>query len=147
MSDRKGAASGSRALQGFDVLPPMETDVRPDPNPPAPKRTKREPGAQDRRTTKNRFQTINAFLDVTARALPPSVALVWLMLWRDVKPDGLARTSVADLARRCGLCLRTVKQALRKLKTARLLLCVVRGNARLGPSVYRVVPVVDNAER
>jgi hypothetical protein len=94
-----------------------------------------------KRRTRDRFRTINAFLDVTVRTLPPSASVVWVLLWRDVKPDGLARTSQTDLARRSGLCLRTVKIAVKRLCVTGLLLPVYRGNLRRGPSAYRLIAV------
>jgi hypothetical protein len=96
---------------------------------------------REKRQARDRFRTINAFLDATARVLPPSASLVWLLLWRDVKPDGLARTSQADLARRSGLCLRTVKMAVKTLGAKGLLVAVSRGDLRRGPSAYRLFPV------
>ncbi len=40
---------------------------------------------------------------------------MWLMLYRDTKPTGLARTSLADLARRGGMSRRQASRALRAL--------------------------------
>jgi hypothetical protein len=102
---------------------------------------KGKPETQGKGRTRDRFRTINAFLDATAKTIPPSTSLVWVLLWRDVKPDGLARTSQADLARRSGLCLRTVKIAVKRLRATGLLLPVYRGNLRRGPSAYRLLPV------
>jgi DNA-binding GntR family transcriptional regulator len=59
-------------------------------------------------------------------------------LWRDTKPDGLARTAVADLARRIGNDRSTVIRALRLLVERGRLEVVRRGGLGRGVSVYRV---------
>jgi len=40
-----------------------------------------------------RFGVPNTFVDVTLRSIDNRVAVVWLILYRDTKPDGLACTS------------------------------------------------------
>ncbi len=40
-----------------------------------------------------RFGVLNGFVDMTLRCIGPTAAVVWLVLFRDTKPDGLARTS------------------------------------------------------
>jgi len=66
---------------------------------------------------------------------------VWPVLFRDTKPDGLARTSQADLARRIGRSVRTVYTALRQLETLGLLMVIRRGRVSVGATVYRVRPL------
>jgi hypothetical protein len=89
----------------------------------------------------DRFAVVNAFLDFTAGGLTRAAALTWLVLWRDTKPDGTARTSQADLARRIGADPSTVKRAVAALVKAGLLAVVYRGSLRRGPSAYRVRPL------
>jgi hypothetical protein len=73
---------------------------------------------------------------------------VWLILFRDTKPNGRANTSQGDLARRAGVCPRTVRTALRTLIATGLLRVVRRGNVNQGASVYavsltgRILPVI-----
>jgi hypothetical protein len=55
-----------------------------------------------KRSSRGRFRCINAFLDETMASLDRAALAVWLLLWRDTKPDGLTRTSQANLARRAG---------------------------------------------
>jgi hypothetical protein len=98
-------------------------------------------GKPDRRSTGDRFAVVNAFVDFTAGTLTRAEVLVWLVLWRDTKRDGTARTSQADLARRAGVNLKTVKRAVAGLRRRRLVTVVSRGNLRRGPSVYRVYPL------
>jgi predicted transcriptional regulator len=94
-----------------------------------------------RRKTADRFAVVNAFLDFTAGGLSRAEALTWLVLWRDTKPDGTAKTSVADLARRIGANPSTVKRAVAGLVKGGLLTVVYRGSLRRGPSAYRVRPL------
>jgi Mn-dependent DtxR family transcriptional regulator len=61
-----------------------------------------------------------------------------MLLYRDTKRNGLARTSQVDLARRAGTTPRTVERAVRSLACRGLLAVVNRGGLRKGPSIYRV---------
>jgi hypothetical protein len=104
-----------------------------------------EKARENGRTSKRRagrFLAMNAFLDfsIATAKLTPAQALVWLVLFRDTKPDGLARTSQNDIARRCNLSPRTVKLALRVLRAKGFVEVVHRGHLRTGPSAYRVYP-------
>lgn len=101
-------------------------------------KAKRKP---DRRKTANRFAVLNAFVDFSIRDLSRAECLVWLTLFRDTKPDGIARTSQADLARRIGADRATVKRAVAALVKDGLLSVVHRGGLRQGPSSYRVLPL------
>lgn len=86
----------------------------------------------------DRFAIINTFADHTLRRLGRAELAVWLLLWRDTKPDGVARTAQADLARRAGVNARTVGRAIVKLRTAGLIEVIARGGLGRGPSSYRV---------
>ena len=126
-------------LPGCSVLPPMEP-----PRPrtasnngkPTAKRAGKMPSA-----TRNRFAVLNAFADFTLRTLDRTGVAVWLLLWRDTKADGLAKTSQADLARRAGISDRTARRAIDRLQRAGLLSVVHRGGLRRGVSTYRVHPL------
>lgn len=96
-----------------------------------------------KRKAGDRFATINAFLDATMADLRPCERAVWLLLWRDTKPDGLARTSQADLARRAGASGRAIYDALRSLARRGLLIVVRRGGLSAGPSSYRIRATAD----
>lgn len=85
-----------------------------------------------------RFAVLNGFVDGIMGTLPRAAALVWVCLWRDTKPDGLARTAVTDLARRIGSDRRSVLRALRLLDDRGLLEVVRRGGLGRGVSAYRV---------
>ncbi len=118
-------------LSGCDVLPPMTP-------PPSPMPRDRAKGATP---VRGRFAVVNAFVDATLAGLTRAELAVWLILWRDTKPTGTARTSQADLARRAGCDVRTVKRAVRSLEAHGLLRVVRRGRLNAGPAVYRVRPV------
>jgi hypothetical protein len=95
----------------------------------------------NRRSPCGRFQCINAFLDYTMRHLTGAERAVWLLLWRDTKPEGLAKTSQTSLAARAGMTDRAARKAVKGLACKGLLTVVHRGGLRQGPSVYRVHPL------
>jgi hypothetical protein len=123
-------------LEGCAVLPPMD-----DPRPACGTKPDRAGRPKGRRRALGRFQCINAFIDATMAELTPAERSVWLILWRDTKPNGVAATSQASLAQRAGVTDRAVRDALKGLAGHGLLTVVRRGNLRRGPSVYRVHPI------
>jgi hypothetical protein len=104
--------------------------------PAAPTRPRR-----GRRRSGGRFEILNTFVDESLRQLHPTAAVVWLVLFRDTKPDGLARTGQTDLARRTGRSIRTIYTALRRLQVLGLLTVVRRGRLSAGATIYRVWPL------
>ena len=78
------------------------------------------------------------------RDLARAEVLGWLALFRDTKPDGLVRTSQANLARRVGAHVCTIKRAVAALVGRGLLTVVFRGSLRNGPSAYRVHPLTSD---
>jgi hypothetical protein len=120
-------------LPGCAVLPPMPVGPSPSPLP-------RPKGQERAKRAAGRFAALNAFLDATVAELPRAQMAVWLLLFRDTKADGLARTGQADLARRAGCNAGTVKRALAGLARRELLTVVRRGRIGTGPSVYRLSP-------
>jgi hypothetical protein len=93
-----------------------------------------------------RFHTVNDFVDLSMRGLTGAAAKAWIVLWRDTKPNGLAKTAISDLARRMGCSKATAKRAIRELKAAGLLAVPVLGGLGRGASVYRVVGYVGPVE-
>ena len=85
-----------------------------------------------------RWGHLNGFVDVTLRDLTPAEVRVWLVLFRDTKPNGTARTGQADIARRAGLSVRMVKKAVKRLVERGLLKVLRQGRIHVGPSVYKV---------
>jgi Mn-dependent DtxR family transcriptional regulator len=72
------------------------------------------------------------------RTLSDRAAKAWLVLWRDTKPNGLAKAAISDLARRMGCSAATAKRALAELKKLKLLEIEYRGGLGRGPSAYRL---------
>jgi len=132
----------ARPLPPGVVLPPLVTAAAAGPVPTRPagrngvKRHARRRGKQD-----SRFVGpcgINPFLDDVQRTMKPSTALVWVTLWRDTKPGGLARAGATDLARRIGVGVSTVKRGLRTLRARGLVEIVHQGGVGRGVSTYRL---------
>jgi hypothetical protein len=123
-----------RILRVGDEPPPMRPPER------GPKGSTRDarPATKPKGHTGTRFKVINAFADFALADLSRAEIAVWLLLWRDTKADGLSRTSQADLARRAGVDISTIKRALRGLRRRALLSVVHAGGLRRGASVYRV---------
>jgi hypothetical protein len=65
---------------------------------------------------------------------------VWLILYRDAKRDGIARTAILDLARRGGMNRTTAIRALKRLRDRKMLQVLQRGGLNRGLSRYRVFP-------
>lgn len=129
----------SRVLPPGQVLPPLVTgDVG--------KRTTERPAgrkggrtqARRRQRHYGRFAVLNGFVDGVMGTLPRAAVLTWVCLYRDTKPDGLARTAVTDLARRVGCNRRNALRALRLLTDRKLVEVVRRGGLGRGVSIYRV---------
>ena len=91
--------------------------------------------------SKGRFAILNAFVDYSLASLDHPSRAVWLVLYRDTRPDGLARTAQGDIARRIGMSVPTVKRAVHKLETLGLLTVAYRGGLGGRLSVYRVHPL------
>lgn len=126
-------------LPGCTVLPPMVPTE-------GQERAKREaasPKASKTTSRKDRFAVLNAFTDFTMSELTGAEVRVWVMLFRDTKTTGTARTGQTDLARRAGLSVRMVKYALASLRAKGLLSVVHCGRLNVGPSTYRVHPTGD----
>ncbi len=100
---------------------------------PSPRSPSRNPPKPE-----GRFAVLNAFTDAELRNLTRAELAVWLVLYRDTKPDGTARTGQTDLARRAGCDDRTVRRALDGLAERGLVDVVTQGRLRTGPSRYRV---------
>jgi hypothetical protein len=86
----------------------------------------------------NRFRVLNDFVDGSMRDVGDAAAKAWFVLYRDTKPDGLARTGQSDMATRMGCSVSTVKRAVRALRARGLVTLVRKGAPGVGPNVYRV---------
>ena len=85
-----------------------------------------------------RWAHLNGFVDFTLRSLRPAEVRVWLVLFRDCKPDGKSRAGQTDIARRAGLSVRQVKRALKRLVEVGLAKVLIRGRLNKGVTVYKV---------
>lgn len=106
---------------------------------PCPAPSRRRPRTTKRRSSL-RFELFNAFVDGGMAGLSRSELVVWIILYRDTKPDGTARTSLADLARRGGMDRQTASRAIGRLEKRKMLQVLRRGGLNRGPSSYRVFP-------
>lgn len=123
-------------------LPPMDTGRRHrDQDQDNPK------GKRHRRQTGNRFAVLNSFIDMTAGGLTRAELLTWLVLYRDTKSDGTARTAQGDIARRAGVSDRSVRFALKRLAAFGLVRVVWQGGFRKGASVYAVEPLPEHTPK
>src|SRR5437763_1021386 len=100
-------------------------------------------GAEDRPrghkgATGGRFQALNAFGEGVMAARDRRETAAWPVPYRDCR-DGVARTSLSEVARRGGMDRRTAQRAVRRLRKRGLVEVVRRGGLNLGPSSYRVL--------
>lgn len=109
----------------------------------APRKTPKPPKARAAfgRAGAGRFGVLNAFIDASLRGVSGSAAKVWMIIFRDTKPNGLARIGDSDLARRAGVSQRTVRRGKRELIALGLLVVVRLGGLNRGASVYRLHPL------
>ncbi len=112
---------------------PADAILRADAKPATPSPTRK------RQARSERFAIFNAFTDYSMANLTGAEVKVWMILFRDTKAaTGIARTGQADIARRAGVSVRAVKNALAKLRAKGLVRSVHRGRLHGGPSSYRV---------
>jgi hypothetical protein len=103
------------------------------------KGTRRNKTGAARRRSLERFQVLNGFVDFGLAQLSRSEMAAWLILYRDTKPSGLARTSLSDLARRGGMSRRQATRALRTL-IGRGAMHVVRKGVTGRGTLYSLYP-------
>lgn len=121
-------------LPGASVLPPMNGRRPPAP----PKQPYADGDGRTPRKQHGRFGVLNALSDYGARLVDTTAQACWWIVFRETKPDGLARVSHSRIAECIGLSVRTVKRAMKRLERAGLLTVVRRGGLRDGASTYRV---------
>ena len=86
----------------------------------------------------DRFRVLNNFVDGPMRRVSDGAVKAWFILYRDTKPDGLAKTGLSDMATRMGSSVSTAKRAVRDLRKSGLVTLVQKGAPGRGPNVYRV---------
>ena len=104
--------------------------------------TRIDPRPNGRRTPRSpRWTMLNNFTDYGQRRLIPSGVRVWLVLFRETKPGGLARVTIAQIAATAGISTRAVAYGLHELRDKRFVVLVSRGSRNKGPSIYRLRPI------
>src|SRR5690606_21475140 len=83
--------------------------------------------APKRKEASGRFQTLNTFVDESARLVSTTAQTVWMVLWRDTHTDGIANVSHSRIADRLGISRRTVIRAINELEKQGLVTVVKRG--------------------
>lgn len=84
-----------------------------------------------------RFEMLNSFVDCQLAECTRAELAVWLVLYRDSR-NGTACTAQTWIAKRAGVDVRWVRNAIGKLKRRGLVEVVKRGGPNAGTSVYRV---------
>jgi len=88
---------------------------------------------------RQRWATLNSFVDAVLADASEAEVRVWLVIYRDVKPGGLARVGMTDIARRAGMSRRGVVKAIKGLKRRRLIEVATRGSINGTPNAYRLL--------
>lgn len=120
----------SQILDGGKILPPMQPPVAAD--------AVVGPSSQVNSVKPSRFTVLNRFIDESVRLLTNAEAATWFVLFRNVKPNGLACMAHSQIAEKLGCDRRTVARALKKLEAKGLITVVKRGGLNRGSNVYRV---------
>lgn len=116
-------------------LPPLVAPTGPPPR--TARATAADAKAKGRRKAGDRFAVLNAFVDAGMVGLSRVELGAWLVLYRDTR-DGIACTGMSSIAARVGCTRQAVVSAVNRLCKRGLLTRIVRGNAIIGPSKYRV---------
>jgi hypothetical protein len=86
------------------------------------------------------FETFNPFVDLGIRTLSRAEIVAYLILLRDTKPDGTARTSLGSIAARGGISRRQAIRAVQALVGRGAVEVVRHGGRGIGATTYCVVP-------
>ena len=103
-------------------------------------------GEAIRQKVGQRFAMLNAFVDAGMVGLSRVELATWIVLFRDSR-DGIACTSMGDIATRIGCSTRAVVNAIRCLRRRGLLFRTFKGSNLRGPSRYRLFPVPKPPKR
>lgn len=120
-----------RKLPGASVLPPMSIPTQ------GSETSNHKQRKPSHKATRDRFATLNEFVDFSMQGLTKAEIGTWLVLYRDTR-NGTAKTSQGDIAKRLGVSSRSVRYAISKLIDLGLLVVVYQGGLNKGLCVYRV---------
>ena len=95
--------------------------------------------ASKQRAQIDRWATLNAFVDGAMSQCTAAEVRVWLVLYREVKPGGLARIGMGQISRVAGIERRSVVRALEVLKRRKFVEVVTRGTINGMPNAYRLL--------
>ena len=103
-----------------------------------PRQIKKTKSSVRRPESVGRFKTMNAFIDRSARLVDTTAQAAWFVLFREVKPNGIAQISQRQVADRIGVSRRTAIRAIQQLEQARLVTAVSRGGLSGEMTAYEV---------
>lgn len=92
-----------------------------------------------RRWSLERFKVLNGLVDLGLRGLTRSELAIWLIVYRNTRPNGLARVSLSELAHRGGMSRRQATRALGAL-VDRGVVHVIRRGVIGKATVYSLYP-------
>lgn len=131
----------------FSRIRPVEPICDPRNGPPrSAGSSKANRGNGKTKSTAGRFQVLNQFVDQSARLVSYKSQSVWLVLFRETKPDGLATVSYSQIAEMMGAHRSTALRGLAELKKAGLAEVIKKGNSQENrPSTYRIygIPIFE----
>jgi hypothetical protein len=85
-----------------------------------------------------RWHTLNAFVDGMMSQCTEAEVRVWLAIYREVKPGGLARIGMGQISKVAGIERRSVVRAMDALKRRGVVEVVTRGTINGTPNAYRL---------
>lgn len=97
-----------------------------------------KPTAKPASPAGDRWPMLNDVVDYIARVMGEAELRTWIILYRDTKKNGLARTGMTDIARRSGMTRRGVVKAIAGLKARGLLEIADPGTIHGKPNTYRL---------
>lgn len=95
---------------------------------------------------RKRWWFLTSFIDKSMTELSNAEIVIWLMLWRDTKKNGLAKTSISYLAKRSGMTERMIRKGIRSLIENGMLKRIKRGGTSNGKkwiSLWRVCRIEE----
>ena len=86
-----------------------------------------------------RWSVLNHFVDRSLRHLAPTCGLVWLVMFRHARSDGMVRISQGLIAQSTGLNVRTIRRILLELESAGHVSRIKHGGKGKGCSTYALI--------
>jgi hypothetical protein len=103
--------------------------------------------APKRKEATGRFQVLNTFVDESARLVSTTAQAVWMVLYRETKPNGLAQVSHNQIAEMIGLKRRATINATQELIAKGLIKVIHRGSATTHEAtIYRIQATIKGGK-